>query len=449
MQKTTLTDRVVTAAKAPLGQRLELWDARQLGLCLRVTDRGVKTWVYRYRTPDGRQPRHTIGKSPGVTLKDARTLAAGLALQVATGGDPAVERKRERAFASGSMRTFNDLADLYEERCAAGDWMPKGKRKRKITLITEEGVLRRNIRPVFGKTPYTGITKADVRALLRKMTARGMRSQANRTHAVIRQVYNFAISEDLIVANPTLGVNRPAEVKARVRIWTDAELKRAWAALSDYGNILDEDGVRVTITEMLALALKLAMVVGQRRGEIIGMEVAELDFEAKTWTLPARRMKANRPHLVPLSDTAIDLIKRAMEVTNRGRNSQSDYVFRTTWEIEKAVDPASMTRAMSRVTSALKISDATVHDLRRTMSSTMTSERMRINPFVRSLVLAHSTTGGGAAVSSAHYDVNPYISEKREALDKWADLLMTIVGERDDKCHEATDPVEYSADNDN
>ncbi|CAN5392683.1 site-specific integrase [soil metagenome] len=433
MHKTTLTDRTVAAATAPEGKRLELWDTRQSGLCLRVTDRGVKTWVYRYRTSDGRQPRHTIGKMPAVTLKEARTAAASLALEVATGGDPASERKRERAFAAGSMRTFDDLADLYEERCASGDWMPKGKRKRSITLVSEEGVLRRNIRPVIGKTPYTAITKADVRAVLRKMTSKGIGAQANKTHAVIRQVYNFAISEDLVQINPAIGVNRPSEIKPRVRIWTDAELKQVWAALSDYENIIDEHGERVTISEMLALALKLAMVLGQRRSEIIGMEVAELDFAAKTWTIPAGRMKANRPHLVPLSDTATDLIKKAIEVTNRGRNSQSDYVFRTTWEIEKPVEPGSMTRAMKRVSSALEIPNATVHDLRRTMSSTMTSERLKINPFIRSLILAHSTTGGGAAVSSAHYDVNPYISEKRDALDRWAALLMRIVGDKDEK----------------
>ena len=265
------------------------------------------------------------------------------------------------------------------------------------------------------------------------MTSKGIGAQANKTHAVIRQIYNFAISEDLVAVNPAMGVNRPSEVRPRVRIWTDAELKGLWTALSDHENILDENGDRVTISEMLALALKLAMVLGQRRSEIIGMEVAELDFAARTWTIPAGRMKANRPHLVPLPDTAILLIKRAMDVTNEGRNSQSDFVFRTTWEIEKPVEPGSMTRAMKRVTSALKIPNATIHDLRRTMSSTMTSERLRINPFIRSLILAHSATGGGAEVSSTHYDVNPYISEKRDALNRWAALLMKIVGDRSER----------------
>ena len=50
MAKVNLTDRAVTAAKAALGQRFEIWDAMTPGLCLRVTDAGVKSWVLRYRT---------------------------------------------------------------------------------------------------------------------------------------------------------------------------------------------------------------------------------------------------------------------------------------------------------------------------------------------------------------------------------------------------------------
>ncbi|KQY89561.1 site-specific integrase [Brevundimonas sp. Root1423] len=430
MSKMMLTDRAVAAAKAAPNQRLEIWDSRQPGLCLRVTDKGVKTWVYRYRAEDGRQPRFTIGKLPAITLKDARDRAADLARQVAKGGDPATDRRKARVFATGTLRTFDDLADLFEKRCASGEWMPKGKRKRQRTLDDENSVLRLHIRPTFGKMPYPAIAKADVRALLRKMTAKGIGAQANRTHALVRQVFNFAISEDLVTVNPTTGVPAPAENNARSRVWSDAELKTLWAALSDHENIVDADGKRVAISEIMALALKLCAVVGQRRQEVIGMEVSELDLQAKTWTIPAWRMKGNRDHLVPLSDAAVTLIEKAIEVTNRGRNSQSAFVFRTTWEDERAIQPGSLSRAMLRVTTALKIPNATAHDLRRTMSSTMTSERLKISHFIRSEVIAHATTGGGAAVSATHYDVNLWVSEKRDALDRWADLLMIIVGEK-------------------
>ena len=430
MAKEMLTDRAVAAFKAAEGQRLEIWDARQAGLCLRVTDKGVKTWVYRYRATDGRQPRFTIGKLPAVSLKDARDRAADLARDVAKGGDPATARRKARVAASGPLRTFDDLADLFEQRCASGEWMPKGKHKRPSTLETEKLVLKLHIRPVLGKMPYTAITKADVRALLRKMTARGIGAQANRTHALIRQVFNFAISEELVAVNPVAGVLAPATNNARSRIWTDAELKALWAALTDYANIYDEKQKRVALTEIMALALKLTAVLGQRRQEISGMEVGELDLEARIWTIRAERMKGNRPHVVPLPDAAVELIREAMAVTNRGRNSQSDYVFRTTWEKEKAIEPASVSRAMLRVTRALNIKNATVHDLRRTMSSTMTSERLKVSHFIRSEVIAHATSGGGAAVSMQNYDVNGYVSEKREALERWSKLLMIIVGEQ-------------------
>lgn len=429
MAKELLTDRRVAALKAEAGQRLEVWDARQPGLCLRVTDSGVKTWVYRYRAVDGRQPRFTIGKLPAITLKDARDRAADLAREVAKGGDPATDRRKARVAATGPLRTFDDLADLFETRCASGEWMPKGKRKRSRTLETEKMVLKLHIRPTFGKMPFTAIAKADVRALLRRMTAKGIGAQANRTHALIRQVYNFAISEDLATVNPVAGVPAPATNNARKRVWTDKELATLWAALTDYENIVNADGKRVSLTETMALALKLAAVLGQRRQEISGMEIGELDLKAKTWTIRAERMKGNRPHLVPLPDEAVDLIERAIRVTNRGRNSQSDFVFRTTWEDERPIQPNSLSRAMLRVTKALGIKNATVHDLRRTMSSTMTSERLKISPFIRSEIIAHATTGGGAAVSTIHYDVNDYITEKRDALSRWARLLMVIVGE--------------------
>jgi integrase len=80
---------------------------------------------------------------------------------------------------------------------------------------------------------------------------------------------------------------------------------------------------------------------------------------------------------------------------------------------------------------ALGIAPASPHDLRRTGSTALTSERIGVSPFIRSLVLAHrSDTGGGAAVSMTHYDVNTYIAEKRRALAAWEDLLLEIVGER-------------------
>jgi len=184
MARINLTDRQVAAAKAEPGQRLELWDEKVSGLHLRVTDRGVKSWVVRYRAADGRQPRVTLGKMPALTLKDARDKAIDLLRDVAKGGDPALAKRQARAAAGPAIRTFNDLADRYEAVCASGEWKPKSKQKKAAVLVEEAGILRRNVRPVLGKLPYGSITRAEVKALLRKMVERGVNAQTNRTQAV-------------------------------------------------------------------------------------------------------------------------------------------------------------------------------------------------------------------------------------------------------------------------
>jgi len=86
---------------------------------------------------------------------------------------------------------------------------------------------------------------------------------------------------------------------------------------------------------------------------------------------------------------------------------------------------------MRDVLKAIGVTGVVLYDLRRTGSTAMTSERIGVSPFIRSLVLSHTTeTGGGAAVSARHYDGNEYIAEKRRALEAWEDLLLEIVGER-------------------
>lgn len=429
MARVNLTDRAVAAAKAEPGQRLELWDERTPGLCLRVTDRGVKTWIVRYRVGD-RQPRLTLGTVPAFGLKHARDRAVEILREVARGADPATERRQARAAPKATIRTFNDLADRYEEVCASGEWKPRGKSKKTSVLVEETGILRRNVRPVLGGLPFGGITRSEVKALLRKMHARGVNAQTNRTQAVIRQVYAFAISEELAVTNPATGFAPLAEEKPRVRIYKDDEIKTLWQGLSAPAGLKDEDGQPVHISEGVCIALKLAMLLGQRRNEIIGMEVAELDLGARTWLIPAGRMKGSRPHMVPLPDAAVALIERAMDVANISRDTPSAYVFPTSWTDERAVQPDSMTRALAKVNAALGIKGATLHDLRRTVSTNLTSERCAVSPFIRSKILGHIDAGGGALISSTVYDSNTYLAEKRRALDLWADLLLRIVGEK-------------------
>ena len=100
-----------------------------------------------------------------------------------------------------------------------------------------------------------------------------------------------------------------APEKPRARIYTDAELAGIWngilhpEALRAPAELAEKrrDGESVYVGPAVRITLQLAMLLLQRRGEIAGMEIPELDLENGAWLIPAERMKNNRPHTVPLS----------------------------------------------------------------------------------------------------------------------------------------------------
>lgn len=433
----SLTDAAVKAFKVKPGQvQSDLWDGRITGLHLRASAGGTRTWYLRYRTPDGRNPRFALGRYPTLMLADARESADVFLKQVARGVDPAAVRRQTRHAPADRIRTFDDLADRYEAACADGSWTPKNKKKRDSVLAEEKRILAKNVRPVIGKDPFDGITRARVKALLRdlqkptKARPRPLGAQTNRTHAVIRQVFAFAISEELVQINPAVGINQIAKEAPRERIWSDAELQALWCGLNDPTAVLDDDGKAASVGESVCIALKLAMILGQRRGEIIGMARSELDLTARTWLIPKDRMKGARPHMVPLPAEAVALIEHAMRIADRDRVEPSAFVFPTTRAEDRPIRPDSMSQGLRRMAHCLKIDGAHVHDLRRTVSTNLTSERCGVSQFTRSKILGHIDSGGGALVSSTVYDRNAYLVEKRDGLERWTALLLEIVGER-------------------
>lgn len=439
MATVKLTDKAVAAAKADAGKRLELWDATTPGLCLRVTDSGRKVFVYRYRTEDGRQPRLTLGAyaPPAFTLADAREAAARIRVQVQDGNDPAGEKKRRRALAKAQpLKTFNDLADAFLEASENGQWRPRNKKKRERTVRDERAILTRHIRPVLGELRLEEIDRATIRALLRKMIAKGIGAQTNRTHAVIRQAFAYALGEERLTVNPAAGLPPQADEAARERVLTDTELKTLWRGLQSPGGLRkparkgSSDSVPLYVGRPLAIAVQLCALLLQRRNEVAGMALDELDLERGVWTIPAARMKGGQAHVVPLPPKAVDLIREAVELAKAGRDEAPPVVFPGARDPSHSIRPDSVTHVMRDVMAALGLKNASPHDLRRTGATNLASERLAVTPFIVSKVLGHrSDYGGAAAVTLAHYALHDYAPEKRRALDAWQALLLDIVGE--------------------
>ncbi|MQV11225.1 tyrosine-type recombinase/integrase [Sinorhizobium meliloti] len=398
--------------------RLELRDNDEPGLLFRVTKSGARSWSIRYLNAAGEHRRKTIGPFPSVGLAKARELARKIKGEVASKVDVVgVEKQTKVEAQRRRMNRLSGLADAYFADAALGLHRASAKPKRKSTMDEEKRIYEKLVKPKFGDTPVADITRREVTDFVSKQT-RVAKSTGRHCRNLLRQLLAYAVHKELIDHNPAHSI-AVANSEPRERMLSDDELQSIWKACARPGRV---EGL--AMTEEMGLALRMALVTLQRGSEVVGMRWEEIDREARIWIIPAARMKGKRPHLVPLSDLAMSLLDEADELIGG-----KEYVFQSPRNGEQfAMDRRAFTRAMKRIVTALKIPRATPHDFRRAGASNLTSERIGVPRFVVSQVIAHAgDTGGAAAVTGLHYDLNDYLSEKRRALDAWANLLHAIV----------------------
>jgi integrase len=190
----------------------------------------------------------------------------------------------------------------------------------------------------------------------------------------------------------------------------------------------------------VCIAIELAMFTLQRRAEVSGMHRSELDLERRTWVIPEDRTKGRAEHLVPLSDQAVVLIKDALDLHADRRKGESQYVFPSPRSNDKPIGPGALSHAMTDVTAALGLDDISLHDLRQTGATGIAA--LGVAPFIVSKVLAHKDGGGGAAVTARHYNLYAYADEKRDALNRWAERLGSLLRpQRDQRDRQKHDRV--------
>jgi integrase len=426
----TLTDTRVRSLKAPEGRRLEVFDPREPGLLLRVSPGGRRTWYFRYRSPKGRQPRLKLGTYPATGIKDAQELARAARATLERGIDPAEkERKRREEVKAIKVRTFDDLMRAYFDACEKGTYMPRGKKKKAATLTAERALYDRHVKKELGRRAFDEVGRKEIKSLTRGMLERGITTQANHAFALVRQALSYAVDEEeLLENNVAKSMKAPVKKRVRERTLSDNELKAVWTALETPSEVDGANGRRLAVSKGVSLALRLAAILLQRRAEIATMAVSDVDLDQATWIVPSDRAKNGRAHVVPLPPMALKLIKDALAARP---NPDSPFVFPSPRSRgQKSVHPDALTRAMAHLSKALDIPLTGPHDLRRTGTTVMSSERLReVSPFVVSQVLNHITdAGGGSATTRRHYNVHDYASEKRAALVAWERLLMEIVG---------------------
>jgi integrase len=388
-----LTVRSVETIR-PSAERREIPDGIMPGLYLIVQPSGTKSWAVRYRH-QGRPRKHTIGSFPTVDLKTARLLGGKALRAAAEGRDPGREKMQARSAKADSIdHVIAEFLDRHVRRS-----------NRPRTAQETERLLRLHVLPRWRGRPVHEITRRDVLDVLDRVVDGGAPIAANRALAAVRKLFNWCVARDILSATPCAGVKPPTAERSRDRVLSDDELRLVWQAADQVG-------------WPFGPLVKLLALTGQRRDEVGRMQWSEIDMEKRLWVLRAERVKNNQPHQVPLSETALAVLKGVPQIVG------SSFVFTT-----NGIAPSSAYSKNKRRLDALLPADLPawrLHDLRRTAASGMA--RLNINLPVIEKVLNHSS--GSFAGIVAVYQRHSFADEKRAALEAWGRFITDLMNEK-------------------
>ena len=228
---------------------------------------------------------------------------------------------------------------------------------------------------------------------------------ANRARSYLSMALSFGVLRGLLERNACAGIKAIRKEQARERVLADAELRAIWHAVApetDYGAIV-----------------RLLVLLGQRRDEVAGIRRSELDLDRALWRLPGERTKNGRAHDVPLPAQAVAIL------ASREPRPDRDLVFGG-----RKGPFSGWSQAKRRLDAALALPAWTLHDVRRTVVTGMVE--VGIAPHVVEAVVNH-ISGHKSGVAGV-YNRASYATEKRAALQRWADHVKRIVsGEPTDK----------------
>jgi len=382
------------------------------GLYFRVSDEGSGFWVARY-TINGKRREITLGKYPELSLANATVETAKLKIDVRSGIDPLAEKKRPD---NVKIKTLNDLA---------ADWLKNDIEKRLKHPGIPRRVYEKDLAPLFGEISLSRVSPMDVRATIEKIATSGRPTIANHALGYCKQLFRHGIRLGLLKSNPAdaFTVYQAGGVEqSRSRALTIDELKTVF-------RVLRENADQFTRENYLATALLL--VLGIRKGELIAAKWSEFEIDAAVWNMPKERSKMGVAIAIPLPSVVIEWLSEL-----HMRACGSDYVFpsRRTSKRRGYISDDTLNHALAKLfglkvrpgeppankLGEVDIEHFTIHDLRRTCRSLLAGAGVAAH--IAERCLNHKLKG-----VEGIYDRYDYLNERREALQKIADLLTPII----------------------
>jgi len=457
----TLTAAWVKKAK-PDRARREIPDAGATGLHLVIQPSGSKSWALRFRRPDGRPAKLTLGPvdfgereitgepvlGQPLTVVAARALAATLNRERARGSDlvadrQAEKRRQEVESAERGERTFQALAREFVTTYKTKKYQQKPRRWREnagllgfkfakdgdpqsITIV-DGGLAQRwadrDVREINEDAIFSVVREARDIGVPGRPRRNKERSEARARAmlAALSTFFHWLHRERLVSVDPCAGLERPSPPPARNRVLSMDEVRAFWLACeaADAPRLPNQPKPFLTL-------LRLLLLTGCRLNEVAGMERAELGGgNLAGWSIPGSRTKNHLEFVVPLSSLAREQIESAPTVAGR-------FVFTTTGtspvsgfsRIKKRVDAAML--AIARTESGnpeLTIPKFRLHDLRRTFSTEL--HALGVAPHVVEACLNH-VSGHKAGVAGT-YNKYEYYDEKHAAVERWARWIELVI----------------------
>lgn len=386
-----LTDTALKHLK-PAEKPYKRFDER--GLYVEVYPSKGKLWRYKYRF-EGKEKRLSLGAYPDVPLAMARDRRDEARRLLAQGIDPSKQRKADRA--ESSSTSFEAVAREWYSRYSVS-WSESHADR----VLRD---LERDIFPWIGTQPVNNITAPELLVVLRRVEHRGAVETAHREMQVCGQVFRYGIATSQATHNPAADIRGAlAPVK-----------KKNFASLRDpkaVGDLLRAIDIYQGAFPTLC-ALRLAPLVFVRPGELRRAEWSQINLDDAEWRIPAEKMKARQPHIVPLSNQAVAILKELQPLTGSGR-----YVFPGVRSRQRPMSENTVNAALRRL--GYTKDQMTGHGFR-SMASIILHEQGWDSAIIE-LQLAHTDRNKVKAA----YNFAQHLPKRREMMQAWADYLDSL-----------------------
>ena len=364
------------------------------GLCLEVSPAGGKLWRWRYYY-QGKAQMLALGKYPALTLAEARKKRDASREVLETGKHLTREKKIQK------LRKAHEGENTFEK--IARRWL--GMKQEGLNEKYARQCLARMEQHVFNKIgdlPITEITIPDVVEVIEAIGKHGTIETARRMKQLISQVFRYSAQRGLCQHNPAADL--------RDILPNTEEKHHACVHPSELPELLTK--IELRENDFTKYAIKLLMLTFVRTGELIGAKWSEIDWDKEEWHIPKERMKMKRPHIVPLSQQAIAILRELQAITGN-----KPHIFHSTSSKSNHISNGTVLMGLRRMGYKNKM---TGHGFR-TLASTILNEK-GYAPDVIERQLAHEDED---KIRSA-YNRAEYLLERKKMMQDYADYLGSV-----------------------